>query len=298
MNGIVFNIQKFSIHDGPGIRTTVFLKGCNNECQWCHNPESLEMQPQLQFFSERCIGCGACFQICPNQVHVLQDDKRVIFRDRCKNCGLCIDACYSGALEFAGKSMSSNEVIDEILKDKVYYESSCGGVTFSGGEPILQRDFLKELLINCKSLSLHTTVQTAGNYQWEWLSDLLPYIDLVMYDIKAYDSNIHKKYVGTDNKRILENLYMLSQSDQVIVVRTPIISSVNDSKEEINNIAKMIKDYPRLLYYELIPYHNLGISKVIQLGQEYNYEFLTPPKEKMLQLAEAAKEYLSDVRYK
>lgn len=294
--GIVFNIQRFSIHDGPGIRTTVFLKGCNNRCVWCHNPESYEKKPEFQYFPERCIGCGQCFSICVNGVHAVINGARVLKRCLCTNCGKCVEACYSGALEMAGRFMSADQVMEEVIKDKVYYGSSNGGVTFSGGEPLLQKDFLKELLLASKSQSIHTAVQTAGNYEWSILESVLPLIDFIMYDLKIYDNDKHVKYTGVGNTRILKNLKLLSETDKVFAVRTPVIADINDSPEEISKIAETIKGFPGLLYYELIPYHNLGASKYRYLGKEYIYNFSAPANEKLRLLANAASIHMKNVR--
>lgn len=298
MKGIIFDIQKFSIHDGPGIRTTVFFKGCNNRCSWCHNPESFSIKPELRMFPERCIGCNRCFDTCPQGVFDIIGNTRVLYRERCKACGLCAKTCFANALEIVGKSMSPVQVLDEIMKDKIYYDSSNGGVTFSGGEPILQKEFLGVLLKLCKKNALHTTVQTAGNYDWSDIENLLSYIDLVMYDVKAYSNEIYFQHIGNGKKKIFDNLINLSKRNIDLIVRTPIIAGVNDDADEIANITRVIKDFKRLVYYELIPYHKLGISKYKSIGMDYGFKFEAPSQEKMDELAHIASKYVRDVRYK
>lgn len=297
MKGIVFNIQRFSINDGPGIRTTVFLKGCNNRCSWCHNPESLSIYPEMQFFSDRCIGCGRCLNSCPNGIQEFKENKRVFHRNKCETCGECAKACFSGAIEISGKSMSAEEVMNEILQDKVYYENSKGGVTISGGEPLLQKAFTKEILMLCKDSNIHTTIQTAGNYNLEALKELLPYTDLIMHDLKAFSDEIHMKYVGCKAGKIKENIKGLAEMAIDLIIRTPVIAGINDSTVEIQNIALMIKDFKRLLYYELIPYHKLGVSRYTHLGMDYIFNFEAPSKEKIEELAELAKKHLKNVIY-
>lgn len=283
MNGTVFNVQRFSIHDGPGIRTTVFLKGCNNRCSWCHNPESLRIQPQIQTYWNKCIGCGSCFSACPNGCHKIEDANRIFQREDCKGCGTCVDSCFANALVLCGEERSAQQVVQEVLQDKPYYDQSGGGVTISGGEPFLQIDFLMELLKLFKEHNLHTTIQTALNIPFERVLQAAPYVDLFLCDFKIYDPELHEKYVGNDGTRIRENLKRLPELNAFgcqYAVRTPVIGGVNDTEEEIGNIVAFLRKHVHPLYYELMPYHNLGLSKSETLGMEQE-AFFTPSEEKM-----------------
>ena len=296
MQGIIFDIQRFSVHDGPGIRTTVFFKGCNNHCQWCHNPESLSARPELQFFSERCIGCKHCFGACPTEAHQLKEGERQFHRERCTACGRCAGECFSNALRIVGKQMTTAEVLAEVLADKVYYDHSGGGVTLSGGEPLLQTKFAKEILMACQADQIHAAIQTAGNYSFDRLAELLPYTDLVMYDFKVFAEDLHAKYIGSGYQRIRGNLLALSEQNVKLVVRTPIIGGINDNTEEISKIAWFIKDFKHLLYYQLIPYHRMGEDKVERLGKEERSSFFVPAKVTMERLAQVASACVPDVR--
>lgn len=296
LQGTVINIQRFSTHDGPGVRTTVFLKGCPNSCAWCHNPESMRRQPELQLYPDRCIGCGRCLDVCPEHAHDMVQGEKVFHRERCKACGRCADECYAGGLVIAGKQMGVDEVMAEILADQTYYRHSGGGVTFSGGEPLVQREFLGELLRQCKEHEVHTAIETSGNCPWEWLLELLPHIDLVMYDIKTLDPRLHAQYVGNDGRRIRGNLLRLGDQGKPLIVRTPVIGGVNDTVDEISGIARFLQGIDSLLYYELLPYHPLGDSKRLSLGLPKEDRFRTPSKEEMNALADAARKFVREVR--
>ena len=296
MNGIVLNIQRFSTHDGPGIRTTVFLKGCSNVCAWCHNPECIGSGLEVQVFPDRCIGCGRCLEICPERAHEMVRGEKVYRRERCVRCGECVEECFAGALVMAGRSMGADDVMEEILKDEPYYRHSRGGVTFSGGEPVLQADILEALLRRCRECGIHTVIQTAGNYGWARLEALLPWVDLIMYDLKIFDPELHRRYVGNGGERARDNLLKLGAAYRPIAVRTPVIGGVNDTEEEISNIARLIEGMEGLLYYELLPYHPLGNPKRQSLGLPEERGFYTPSKERMRELADVARVYLNDVR--
>ncbi|MDF2484356.1 MAG: glycyl-radical enzyme activating protein family [Herbinix sp.] len=292
MKGIITDIQRFSVHDGPGIRTTVFLKGCSNRCAWCHNPETFTVKPQLEFFSERCIACGRCLSVCQEGVHSISDGRHIVDLTLCNNCGQCIASCYVGALVVTGQEMTSEEVMEQIRMDEPYYKRSGGGITLSGGEPVMQWEFAKEILLLCKELGIHTTLQTAGNYDFEYLSALVPYLDLVMYDIKAFSEDIYKNVIHGDPRRILNNLMDLDCMGIPIIVRTPVVGSVNDTEQEIEAIATYLGDMKHLVHYMLIPYHGLGKVKYDALGMEYNNTFYTPDKERMQQLERIAARYV------
>jgi pyruvate formate lyase activating enzyme len=269
MQGIVTNIQRFSIHDGPGIRTTVFLKGCNLRCFWCHNPETLGTKPELQLFFERCIACGECFKRCPNGAHTVVDGQRRFLRAKCQGCGACAETCYAEALVLVGQVKSVDEVVEEVLRDHPFYETSGGGVTLSGGEPLLQFEFSRAILERCKAEGVHTAIESAVNYPWERVAAMIKVTDLVMIDIKHMDSARHREATGVPNERILENALKLGQQPQPLIVRTPLIPGVNDNEADIAAIATFVKQLPNLVYYELLPFHPMATSKYQSLDMDY-----------------------------
>jgi len=297
MKGLVSDIQRFSVHDGPGIRTTVFLKGCNLRCSWCHNPETLRPKPELQFLPEKCIGCGTCLEACPQGAHALVDGRRVFHRERCVGCGTCAESCYAQALVLIGKEMSAEDVVAEVLEDRVFYENSGGGVTLSGGEPLFQRDFACEVLRLARSEGIHTAIETSMAWPWEHAAPILPDTDLVMVDIKLMDSVRHQDWTGAPNEQILENARRLSHEPRPLIVRTPVIPGVNDTPDEVGRIADLIAGFPNLEYYELLPYHPLGTGKYQSLGMEYKLAGLKRPEgDQMRMLAEVARRRGIEVR--
>ncbi len=254
--GMIFDIQRNSFVDGPGIRTTVFFKGCNLKCAWCHNPESQCFNKQMMFYKNKCTDCGKCKEVCPYNL------------EKCDFCGKCELYCPKSARQICGKEMKTDEIIAEIIKDKDFYEASNGGVTFSGGECMLQIDFLSELLKMCKGNGVHTAVDTVGHIKWESFEKILPYTDLFLYDIKFFDTEKHKEYTGVDNKLILENLKKLSNTGKNIIVRIPIIGGANDTVEEMQKIADFLKPL-NLVKVELLPYHKMGEHKCKALGLKF-----------------------------
>ncbi|NLV73434.1 MAG: glycyl-radical enzyme activating protein [Chloroflexi bacterium] len=289
VNGIVTNIQRFSIHDGPGIRTTVFFKGCNLRCFWCHNPETLEPKRQLQIFPNRCIGCGACFERCPNAAHEQLLDGRAYHRERCEACGRCAETCYAEALVIAGEVKTAQEVVDEVLRDKPFYETSQGGITLSGGEPLLQFDFAHEILRLSREQGLHTAIETALHFPWARVEAILDVTDLVMADVKLMDDARHRECTGVSNERILANLRSLAAQGKPLIIRTPLVPGVNDTPEEISAIAHFAAELPNLLYYELLAFHPMASGKYDSLGMDYRArEIKRPAKELMDELTEIA----------
>ncbi len=290
--GVITNIQRFSIHDGPGIRTTVFLKGCNLRCFWCHNPETLAPKPEIQFFPERCIACGACFRVCPVGAHVMVDDVHVFKRELCTGCGLCADNCFSEALVLVGEVKTHEEVLQEIMRDKAFYETSEGGVTLSGGEPLLQLEFSYDILEGCRREGIQTAIETAANFPWERVEAILPVVDIVMMDIKVMDSDKHRECTSVPNERILANAVRLGQQPQPLLIRTPIIPGINDNKEEIGKIAEFVSKLPNLMYYELLPFHPMATSKYDSLDIDYRARDLKRPTTDLMdELTEHAKSY-------
>ncbi len=304
VTGYVCNIQRFSVHDGPGIRTTVFLKGCTLHCFWCHNPESIRPRPEVQFFANRCIGCGACVAVCPEGAQGFDAQGRRVFdHEKCVACGQCVDVCYAEALVLSAKAMTAAAVVDEILRDRAFYASSGGGMTLSGGEPALQVEFSREILEHCKAAGIHTAIETAANVPWESLATLLPLTDLVMMDIKHMNPVKHREAVGAPNTLLLENARRLAASDKPLLFRIPVIPTVNDTPEEVAAIAAFVRELrelraaqhdgaagePASITLELLPFHRMAADKYASLGWVYHAADLTPPpKERLASLTAAA----------
>lgn len=277
--GQIYNIQKFSLNDGPGIRTTVFLKGCMLNCLWCHNPESKAYKTQLLLHSTRCIGCEACAAACPNGLHRFgADGAHVIDRESCTACGACVDACV-GALELVGREACAEEILKEVLKDAVFYKNSGGGLTLSGGEPLLQSAFTLQLLKAAKEHGLHTCIETCGYAAWEDIEALVPYVDLFLWDVKESDSARHKAFTGVSNEKILENLYRLNAAQARIILRCPIIPGCNDREEHFLFIARLAEELSGVQQVDIEPYHPLGKPKSESLGECYALPHLTFPAE-------------------
>ena len=279
-SGMIFNIQRFSIYDGPGARTTVFFKGCNLKCKWCHNPESIPAQQLLEFYPEKCIGCGKCLQVCPNAAHKLDPNgQHMIDRSLCRRCMLCTDTCFAEALICVGETVTSENVIHACLADREYYKGSGGGVTCSGGECMQQIDFLAEILKGLHEKGIHTAVDTAGHQPWEKFEKILPYTDLFLYDVKAATSQMHKTLTGVGNDLILANLKQLSNSGKRIWIRIPYIPNFNSMQME--QIADILTEIP-VEKIEIMPFHRLGEGKYAALGMENpSFECRTPSDEEI-----------------
>lgn len=273
MKAWLFDIERNSFVDGPGIRTTVFFKGCNLKCAWCHNPESQSRNPEMMFYRDKCTGCGKCKAVCPNSL------------ESCHFCGKCTFFCPVDARKICGEEYTVDEVFSEIVKDKSFYENSGGGVTFSGGECMLQLDFLVEILKKCRENGIHTVVDTAGHVPFGSFEAVMPYTDLFLYDIKVLDSAKHRQYIGTDNELILLNLRKLFAAGAKVLIRIPVICGVNDTEEEMRNIKKFLADCGNPEKVELLPYHAMGENKYRALDRQPQL-FQAPDEEKMKRLRE------------
>ncbi len=268
VTGMVFDIKKFAIHDGPGIRTSVFVKGCPLSCLWCHNPESQRSEPELSFLPDKCIGCGWCFQQCPTGAHLMKDGKHTLDRSKCTVCGKCVEQCYAGALSMIGKTVTVEEALEEVLKDKPFYETSNGGMTISGGEPMQQFEFTSNLLQAAKEAGLHNCLDTCGFAPRERYMELLPYVDVFLYDLKETNPENHEKYTGVPLQPILDNLKAIDQAGGAIMLRCPIIPGLNDREEHLKQIAAVANKLSNVKEINLMGYHPLGDSKLERLGKD------------------------------
>ncbi len=266
LNGVIFNIQRYSIHDGPGVRTTVFLKGCPLSCFWCQNPESQAMKPEVLFDKNRCTSCGQCIIACSSGANWLAGDGVKIDRDKCTGCGKCIEGCPNEARKLTGRYATVGEVMEEILKDRRFYENSGGGITLSGGEPTLQSEFALQLLQRCKEGGLHTALDTCGYVPWQTMQKLLEYTDLVLYDIKCLDATKHSKATGKPNDLIIANAKKIATYKEMWV-RIPLVPGLNDSAEDIRAIVRFVKKELVLAKIDLHPYNKLGEGKYNRLAK-------------------------------
>jgi len=278
---MIFDFKKYAIDDGPGIRTTIFLKGCPLRCWWCHNPEGQVLQRELMFRKTRCNGCGECEEGCPKKVISGTASQISFQRKYCELCGECSQRCPTEALTIVGKEISLDEVVKEVDKDLIFYDESDGGVTFSGGEPLLQLDFLNALLEECKNRNIRTALDTSGYATPKAIDKISDKVDLFLYDIKMMDDAEHRKYTGVSNKLILENFKKLAEKGSNILVRMAVIPGINDSEDNITETAEFILTYG-VKNLSLLPYHRAGIEKYKNLGRIYKLKKTEAPSDARL----------------
>jgi len=266
MMGRVLDITRMSVHDGPGIRTTVFLKGCPLSCLWCHNPESISPEPEIGLLGNKCIGCGKCAEVCPAGAHTFRDGAHLLDHERCTVCGKCVEACLPGALEYYGRQMSAEEVSAAVLEDKTFYLKSGGGCTLSGGEPLWQADFCAELLKLLREEGVHCAIDTSGAVSWDCFETVLGCTDLFLYDVKHTDETVHREHTGSTNGQILDNLARLSECGVPIEIRIPTIPGFNADESSMSAMGKLLGGLPNTVGVRLLPYH-VARSKYERVGR-------------------------------
>ena len=279
MKGRIFEIKRFAVHDGDGIRTTVFFKGCPLKCVWCHNPEGIDFKPQLAYYENKCIGCGECVSICPSGAHNTGESGHLFNRDLCIACGKCTDVCLGNALTFYGKEMTVDELLPILLEDKEFYETSGGGVTLSGGECLIQADFCAELLKVLKENGIHTSVDTCGFVSKESFDKVIPYTDVFLYDLKAIDEDVHIKCTSVSNKLILDNLKYLDNCEKKAEIRIPYVPNYND--DQIKKIGEFLSKLNNVVKVRVLPYHNYAGSKYKSLNIKNTLPEILPTDEEI-----------------
>lgn len=281
--GIIFDIKKYAIHDGPGIRTTVFFKGCPLSCRWCHNPESIACATQRLYRKERCIGCQGCVEVCPEDAIQVSSKGLEWNASRCVYCGNCAGICPAEAVELVGKTMSVDDVVAEIAQDTVFYDESCGGITISGGEPLMQPSFLMSLLDACGKLELHRTVDTSGYADTHTLLETARRTDLFLYDLKHMNPEKHAKFTGVSNEKILTNLAELCRQDAEIVIRFPIFPGLNSDWENVDRTGSFVSSLPGVRQINILPYHRAAAAKYKNLDLDFNTSDIEKPSNVLLE---------------
>ncbi len=281
--GVIFDVKRYAIHDGPGIRTTVFLKGCPLRCRWCHNPESWDAAPQPAFRAGRCVGCGRCIEACPNGAISRLDERVVTDPDACTACGDCVDVCQADAREILGRQATVSELIKQIERDLIFFDTSGGGVTVSGGEPLAQPEFLGDLLGACKAREIHTALDTTCHAPWDVLESIAGAVDLFLCDLKLMDPAAHEQFTGVSNQLILDNLARLARLDRQIVVRIPVIPGVNDSDDNLDASGAFIRSLDRPVEVDILPYNRAVLGKLGRLTVDCDILDLAPPGPRRLE---------------
>ena len=275
--GLIFDIQRYSVHDGPGIRTLVFLKGCPLRCLWCSNPESQKASPELAFRRTLCIGCGVCVDVCSLRAIQLKDTSIEIDRSKCNLCGECVKVCSPEALSVVGRWVTVEQVLAEIERDLIFYEVSQGGITVSGGEPLAQPHFVEALLKAGKAKGMTTAIETAGYAPWSSMERVIRYADLVLYDLKHIDPVVHRQLIGVSNRPILENARRIANLGVPLTVRCPVVPGFNDEPHDMDKLFRFVANLPGVKQVDLLPYHRLGESKYAMLGRDYALKEVRPP---------------------
>ncbi len=266
MTGLITTIQRMSLNDGPGIRSTVFLKGCDLRCSWCHNPEAIFSFPEMEWIGSKCIDCHACVQKCPTPALSVRSGKLKFVREECTACFACLTECYTGALHRIGREVTPRELFNEIMQDEPFFRQSGGGVTISGGEPMMQRDFTATLLQMLREAGIHTALDTNMTSPWEKYETVLPFTSLVLADLKLIDEEAHRTWTGKRNRRILENIRRLDETGIPYYVRTPVIPGVNDDDDEMARIIGFVSGLKNMTKFDLLPFHAMGAFKYKNLG--------------------------------
>ena len=284
MKAKIFEIKRFAVHDGDGIRTTVFFKGCPLKCIWCHNPEGINFGPQLAYYENKCVGCGECASVCALGAHRMEQGTHVFDREKCVACGKCAEACFGSALQFYGKEMTVAALLPLLMEDREFYETSGGGVTLSGGECLMQADFCAEILKKLKENGVHTAVDTCGFVSKDAIDKVTPYTDIFLYDLKAFDEDVHIKCTGRSNETILENLKYIDEQGKKIEIRIPYVPGLNDN--QISKIAEFLSERKNVVKVKVLPYHNYAGSKYKSLDMENTLPDILPSADE-IKIAEA-----------